>query len=87
MSTSTDQAIQLPPDVSPANKNLLRAIEVDLPSTGATLVQVVVLGDASGNLVTTLHGALAVANDDEVSLLRDIRERLDILIGLTERNR
>ena len=83
MSTGAEQTIQLPPD-SVAGKNLLRAIEVDLP-TGSTFQQVIILADASGNLVGTVAGALMVTDDSQLSILADIRDRLDVLISLTER--
>jgi hypothetical protein len=83
MSTSDETTIQLPVDAA-ANKNLLRAVEVDLP-TGTTLQQVIVLGDSGGNLVNVLPGGLAVADDAQRSLLEDIRDRLDLLIDLFER--
>ena len=78
--------IQLPPDITPANKNLLVAFPVTLSDGTTSLIQAVVLADASGNVVGTLNGALAVANDEWGSLLRDIRERLDILIDIMEGN-
>ena len=84
MSTSTEQTIQLPPDVSPANKNLLRAIEVDL-ATGSTFEQVVILGDSLGNLVGSDHGKLAVADHNVAEQLERVVSRLDHLIGLMER--
>jgi hypothetical protein len=83
MSTTTEQAIQLPFDAA-ANKNLLRAVEVDL-STGSTLQQVIILADSAGNLVGTLAGSLSVADAAQRSLLADIRDRLDVLIDLAER--
>ena len=77
--------IQLPPDITPANKNLMVAFPVTLSDGTTSLIQAVVLADVSGNVVGTLRGALAVANDDEVAVLGDIRDRLDILISLMER--
>lgn len=82
---STDQTIQLPVDAT-ANKNLLRAFTVNVNSavagaTNATLEQVVVLSDADGNVISAWHG-LNVADDESRALLRDVRDRLDILIGL-----
>jgi hypothetical protein len=78
--------IQLPPDVTPANKNLMVAFPVTLSDGTTSLVQAVVLADMSGNAVGTLNGGLAVGNDEWGDLLRDIRERLDILIDIMERN-
>ena len=77
--------IQLPPDVTPANKNLMVAFPVTLSDGTTSLIQAVVLADVSGNVVGTQRGALAVANDSEVAVLEDIRDRLDILISLMER--
>lgn len=82
---SSDQTIQLPTDAT-ANKNLLRAFTVNVPSgtTGtvnATLEQAVVVADADGNLVSAWNG-LSVADPESRALLGDIRDRLDILIGL-----
>ena len=78
--------IQLPPDITPVNKNLMVAFPVTLSDGSISLIQAVVLADASGNVVNTLRGALVVANDSEVAVLEDIRDRLDILIDLMERN-
>ena len=77
--------IQLPPDITPANKNLMVAFPVTLSDGTTSLIQAVVLADVSGNVVGTQRGALAVANDSEVAVLEDIRDRLDILISLMER--
>lgn len=83
---SSDQTIQLPPDSSTANKNLLRAFTVNVPSgtTGtvnATVQQAVVLADADGNLVSAWNG-LNVSDPESRALLGDIRDRLDILIHI-----
>ena len=82
----TNTPIQLPPDVTPANKNLMVAFPVTLADGTTSLIQAVVLADASGNVVGTSQGALSVANDAWGDLLRDIRERLDLLIDIMERN-
>ena len=78
--------IQLPPDVTPANKNLMVAFPVTLSDGTTSLIQAVVLADASGNVVNIEGGALSVVNGAEVHLLAEIRDRLDILIGLMEGN-
>lgn len=83
---STDQTIQLPPDITTANKNLLRGFAVNVASgtagtANATFQQVAVLADADGNLVSAWSG-LSVADPESRALLGDIRDRLDILIGL-----
>ena len=83
MSTQTETTIQLPPD-DVANKNLLRAIEVDL-ATGSTLEQVIILGDQFGNLVLTDAGALRVSAPAIESLLEQVVQRLDTLAALMER--
>jgi hypothetical protein len=44
-----------------------------------------VLAGPDGGLVGSVRGKLAVANDDEVTLLKDIRDRLDILISVLGR--
>ena len=83
---SMNTPIQLPPDVTPANKNLMVAFPVTLADGTTSLIQAVVLADASGNVVGISQGALAVANDAEVHLLGEIRDRLDILIAIMEGN-
>jgi hypothetical protein len=77
---TTNTPIQLPPDVTPANKNLMVAFPVTLSDGTTSLIQAVVLAGPDGGLVGSVRGKLAVANDDEVTLLKDIRDRLDILI-------
>ena len=78
--------VQLPPDVSPANKNLMAAFPVTLADGTTSLVQAVVLADAAGRLVGTEGGGLAVGTSGIEELLRGVIERLDILIELTEGN-
>ena len=81
----TNTPIQLPPDVTPANKNLMVAFPVTLSDGTTSLIQAVVLAGPDGGLVGSVRGKLAVANDDEVTLLKDIRDRLDILISVLGR--
>jgi hypothetical protein len=82
---TTNTPIQLPPDVTPANKNLMVAFPVTLSDGTTSLIQAVVLAGPDGGLVGSVRGKLAVANDDEVTLLKDIRDRLDILISVLGR--
>jgi hypothetical protein len=82
---TTNTPIQLPPDVTPANKNLMVAFPVTLSDGTTSLIQAVVLAGPDGSLVGSVRGKLAVANDDEVTLLKDIRDRLDILISVLGR--
>ena len=82
---SMNTPIQLPPDVTPANKNLMVAFPVTLSDGTTSLIQAVVLAGPDGGLVGSVRGKLAVANDDEVTLLKDIRDRLDILISVLGR--
>lgn len=85
---STDQTIQLPVDAT-ANKNLLRAFTVNVNSavagtTNATLEQVVVLSDADGNVVRAWRG-LDVNDDETRTLLGEIRDSLQLIVGLLDK--
>lgn len=79
----TETLIQLPVDSTP-NKNLLRGFGVAVGSN-TVVVQALALSDPDGNVATVDHGSLLVASPDIVGLLTDIRERLDILIKVSER--
>lgn len=83
-----EQTIQLPPDAS-ANKNLLRAFSVNLPTgtagtANAELHQVIAIADEFGNVVGVSAGGLAVQDDTSRQLLADIRDRLDMVISLLD---
>lgn len=81
----TEQTIQLPPDAT-ANKNLMRALSLTTEgsTTGTantTLQEAVTLADADGNLIPAWNG-LSVADAEMRGLLTDIRDSLQLIVGI-----